>query len=136
MKKLAAVTTSLLLALALPGFAVAQSGLDQYQENVPGAGGDTGDTGGATGTDTGTGTTTDPSGLSAPTGTGTDGGTATGTSGTGTGLTDEEAANLSDRALSGQLPATGLDETLAMALVGVALIGTGFVLFRRVGTTA
>jgi LPXTG-motif cell wall-anchored protein len=132
MRKLAAVIASLVLALALPGFAVAQSGIDQYEENVPGAGGDTG---GDTGTDTGTATTTDPTGLSA-TGTGTDGSTATGTSGTGSDLTEEEAASLSDSALRGQLPATGLDETLAMALVGVALIGTGFVLFRRVGTAA
>lgn len=42
MRKPTVVLTSIVLVLALPGVALAQSGLDQYQEHVPGAGGNSG----------------------------------------------------------------------------------------------
>lgn len=127
MLRILSITLAVAL-LALPTAAIAQdSGLDAYTENPPTAGGD-GDT-------TGTGTDGSPTGTS--TATGTDSGVAGTSTSTGApvdsdgdGVVSEDEAAAAGTTPAGQLPATGLDETLVMALIGGMLLAAGFALLR------
>lgn len=110
---------------ALPAAAIAQdSGLDAYTENPPSAGGDgetgnTGDTdGSASGTASGTASPGSASGLDTTADT------------DGDGVVSEREAAAAGTARDGQLPATGLDETLVMALVGGLMLAAGLGLRR------
>jgi LPXTG-motif cell wall-anchored protein len=124
---LVAIVVIALSAFPAGAFAQSNAGLDAYTENPPGTtdGGSTG--GGSTGTD--------PLGTSTGTGTGsaTGTGTAAGVDGSGAsagvGLTEAEAAAAGSTP-AGQLPATGLDKTAAMAVVGLLLLASGVGLTR------
>jgi LPXTG-motif cell wall-anchored protein len=113
----------LLIGLAgFPALAAAQSnsGLDAYTENPPGTTPTDSSSGGSTGTGTATGTGTEA---------------GTGVAGTGSangsaaGLTEAQAA-AAGTTPEGQLPATGLDETVALAAIGALLLASGFAVLR------
>lgn len=126
MLRIVSIAVAVAALLALPAMSSAQdnSGIDAYTEGVPDAGG-----GGGTGSTGETSDGTDPTGLSTGTGTGTN---ATGIDpATGQPFSESSAATAPDGTFSGQLPATGLDELVWMAFVGVALLASGVVLRRR-----
>ncbi len=121
------------LALVLAPAAIAQqvslqnSGLDEYTEDVPDAGGGEGPVGGDDGSGDGdssndgttpsSGSTTDPTAVDSGTG------TSTGTSAP----TEEQVTSGSGTTPDGQLPATGR-ETLLLALSGAGLLALGLYL--------
>jgi LPXTG-motif cell wall-anchored protein len=127
MRKILTIMLAMALLAALPGGAIAQdnSGLDAYTENPPSAGGDGGGDGTSSGAGTGTGTA---AGFASGAGSGVAG---TGAGASGSGLTEAQAA-AAGVGPNGQLPATGLDATLAMAIVGFAMLAGGTLLFRFV----
>jgi LPXTG-motif cell wall-anchored protein len=124
--------TLTLIALALfavpaaSAFAQGNSGTDVYEESPPtvddpdgdGIPGTSGDTGTPTPTSTGTGVASETGTIPGDT--------------NGDGVLSEAEAGSAGTTASGQLPATGLDSTLAMALVGAALLAAGLVLRKRV----
>jgi LPXTG-motif cell wall-anchored protein len=124
MRKLMLVVAALVVLFALPAGAAAQSnsGIGQYEEAPPGTdptGGDPGDPSGAP-TDPATAGDSGVAGISGSSG-----------SGTGSGSLTERQAAAAGETPSGQLPATGFDDTLALALVGASLLVVGVVLRRR-----
>jgi LPXTG-motif cell wall-anchored protein len=129
MLRIVSIIVALAALVAFPAVSSAQdnAGTDAYTEGVPDAGG--GGTG-STGTDTGTSAT------------GTDTGTATGSTAsgidpaTGQPYSESSAGNAPDGTFAGQLPATGLDELVWMAFVGIALLASGMVLKRRLRDVA
>jgi len=127
MLRIVSIIVAVAALVAFPAVSSAQdnSGIDAYTEGVPDAGGG-GGTG--TGTDTGTGTTA----------TGTETGTtATGIDpATGQPYSERSAGTAPDGTFAGQLPATGLDETVLMAFIGALLLASGMVLKRRLRDTA
>jgi LPXTG-motif cell wall-anchored protein len=135
MRRLTLSLTLLLVgafAVCVPGVAGAQSGLDEYQEGVPTPGGEApgvpgpGDGGGGNGA--GSAGSSDTSGTAA--GSGVSSGAAGQSAGAGSGSVTERQAAAAGSTPSGQLPATGLDETAVMALVGLSLL-VGGLLVRR-----
>lgn len=133
MHKLSSLIGALILVLALPGVAMAQSnsGLDQYQENAPGAGG--GGSGAAGGSDSGTASSGSAETAAGGGSAGTTAGSGSGATGSAAGLSEAEAV-ASGGKRRGELPASGLDETLALALTGVLLMLSGMMLRRRVAS--
>ena len=125
MKKFALTLIAISL-LALPALAGAQ---DPYEENPPTVpGGNGGGSGGGSGSPTAPGTVPG----TAPGTAGAAGvtGTASGTSASGS-LTEAQAQAAGTAADSGQLPATGFDETGVMAVLGALLVGGGLLVRRR-----
>lgn len=126
--KLRSVTAVLVLALALPAAAGAQSnsGLDQYGESPPGSSGssDSGSTdgsGGAVGA--GAADAVAPAGSSP-------GSSEARSDVSSRGLTEAEAVAAGGKT-KGELPATGFDESLALGLFGAALVLMGCTLRWR-----
>ncbi len=121
------VVAALVLLFALPTGVAAQSnsGIGQYEEVPPG-----------TDPSGGPGSPGDPSGVPSGSATAGDSGVAgiSGTAGAGTGagsLTERQAAAAGETP-SGQLPATGFDDTFALAIIGASLLVAGIALRRRV----
>ncbi len=122
------ITVVLVALFAAPAVTSAQdnSGIDAYTEGAPSAGGNGGSGGGSSGASDGSGTASG-AGTGADASVGSGAGGAPGSSGS---LTEREAARLADGTSPGELPATGLDETGLMAVVGALLLLSGLALRR------
>jgi hypothetical protein len=123
---LAAVSLAVTAGLAPAAYGQSDSATDAYQENPPTVGGGPGGGGSSGSSGTGSAETSGTAGSGAagigvP---GTDSGSASGN------LSEAEAARLSGGTPEGQLPATGFDRAIGMALVGTALLVSGVGLLR------
>ena len=124
MKRLTATTLTLTILLATSGIAVAQdSGTSAYEENPPnvtGPGSGSG-AGSAAGSDSAVGAAGTASGVASGSGTAAPGEAGAGAAGVGGSSTAAGGA-------AGTLPATGLDATVPIAVVGLVLLASGLAL--------